>query len=156
MKERFREIVRSYFISVTLINAAMFILGSLFMPEQRFGYEAYLYPLIYGAIASLPALITGERKELPVRQTVIREIIHLALIIVLILAFMFGGRPIDDSIMAMGAGVAASAAVIFVMVKLISWLLDLKTARSLNEDLVRFQNSSERTADDSDHDLPVL
>ena len=47
MKEHVKEILNSFFISVTLINIAMFILGILFRPEQRFGYEAYLYPLIY-------------------------------------------------------------------------------------------------------------
>ena len=39
MKEQLKEIINSFFISVTLINMAMLILGFLFRPEQKFGYE---------------------------------------------------------------------------------------------------------------------
>ena len=62
MKERIREAAGSYFISVTLINAAMLILGSLLSPQQRFGYEAFLYPLVYGLIGIIPSLIISTEK----------------------------------------------------------------------------------------------
>ena len=47
MKERIREIAGSYFISVTLINIAIFATGMLFRPEQTFGYESFLSPLLF-------------------------------------------------------------------------------------------------------------
>ena len=34
MKERIREILSSFFISVTLINVGIFILGEVFRPEE--------------------------------------------------------------------------------------------------------------------------
>ena len=41
MKERFRSQLAAFFISVTLIDLAIFILGCLLEPELKFGYEAF-------------------------------------------------------------------------------------------------------------------
>ena len=66
MKERIREIADSYFISVTLINAAVFVTGMMFRPDEKFGYEAFLSPLIYGALTVIPTMIMYSGKELPI------------------------------------------------------------------------------------------
>ena len=54
MREHLRAQLASFFISVTLINLAMLILGCLLEPDLQFGYQAFAYPLIYGIIGSLP------------------------------------------------------------------------------------------------------
>ena len=68
MKERFRSQLAAFFISVTLIDLAIFILGCLLEPELKFGYEAFAYPLIYGVIGSLPGLVMYSKKELTMKQ----------------------------------------------------------------------------------------
>ena len=68
MKEHIREIAGSYFISVTLINLAIFTTGMLFRPEQTFGYEAFLSPLLLGLFTVIPTLLLYSKKELTVRQ----------------------------------------------------------------------------------------
>ena len=139
MKERIREAAGSYFISVTLINAAMLILGSLLSPQQRFGYEAFLYPLVYGLIGIIPSLIISTDKELSVKQAVIRKVMQMLLIIVLLLAFMFGDDPLNRQTIFMAAAVALSVVVIYILVNVIMWMLDARTAKSMTEDLKRFQ-----------------
>ena len=64
MKERIKNIAGSFFISVTLINLAILILGKILRPEQQFGYEVFAYPLIYGVIGIIPALFVKSDKEL--------------------------------------------------------------------------------------------
>ena len=145
MKERIREAAGSYFISVTLINAAMLILGSLLSPHQRFGYEAFLYPLIYGLIGIIPSLIISTDKELSVKQVVIRKVMQMLLIIVLLLAFMFGDDPLNRQTMAVAAAVALSVVVIYILVNVIMWMLDARTAKSMTEDLKRFQQVHEES-----------
>ena len=49
-----KKIMMSFFISVTCISLAMGIIGLIFNPNTRFGYEAYFSPLIFGAIGVLP------------------------------------------------------------------------------------------------------
>ena len=139
MKEHVKEILNSFFISVTLINIAMFILGILFRPEQRFGYEAYLYPLIYGLIGIVPTCIVTTKKELSVKQVIIRKVFQLVLLIVLLLAFMFAGKPVTAESVGIAGGVALSVVIIFVLVNIIMWLMDSRTAKIMTEDLIKFQ-----------------
>ncbi|MEE3472598.1 MAG: hypothetical protein VZR24_18295 [Butyrivibrio hungatei] len=143
MKERIRDILNSFFITVTLINLAMLILGKLLEPEQVFGYEAFMYPLIYGLIGTIPSIVIKDKKELSVKQELIRKVMNMLLIIVLMLAFMFGGREITSELIAAAAGVSISIVIIFVLVNLIIWWLDLKTAKDMTEDLLKYQEKQE-------------
>ena len=142
MKERVVDALRSFFIIVTLINVAMLVLGGALMPDQKFGYEAFAYPLIYGAVTSIPGLLIGSSKELSIPQTIFREILQLLLIIVALLVIMFGGRPMDKETIMSAASVTVSVIIVFILVNLISWLLDLKTAEKMTADLEAFQRRS--------------
>ena len=145
MKERIRDILNSFFISVTLINVAMLILGKILAPDQTFGYEAFLYPLIYGLIGAIPSLLIRSKKELSVMQVLVRKIMQVLLLIVLLLAFMFGGQKNTPELIAAAVGVSLSVIIIFVLVNLILWWLDLRTARNLTKDLLQFQQKQEKT-----------
>ena len=139
MKERIRDILNSFFISVTLINVAMFILGRILEPTQVFGYEVFLYPLIYGFIGTIPTMLIIDKKELSVKRELIRNVMKMLLLIVLMLAFMFGGREITSELIAAAVGVSLSIVIIFILVNLIIWWLDLKTAKDMTEDLIKYQ-----------------
>lgn len=143
MKERIKDILNSFFITVTLINVAMLVLGKLLEPDQVFGYEAFMYPLIYGLIGTIPSIVIRDKKELSVKQELIRKVMNMLLIIVLMLAFMFGGREITSELIAAAVGVAISIVIIFVLVNLIIWWLDLKTAKDMTEDLIKYQEKQE-------------
>lgn len=144
MKDRIKDVLRSFFISTTLINIAIFILGSVFYPDQELGNEALLFPVIYGALAAIPSFLMYTKRELTVKQTIIREIIQAVLIAVIIDMFIFVGRPADASTLLMALGVALSVLVIYAAVLVISYFLDLKTAENLTEQL-RDDNSKTET-----------
>ena len=131
--------------ALTLINVAMLFLGKILRPEQQFGYEVFVYPLVYGLIGMIPALIVRDGKELTVKQTIIKEVIQMVLTVVLLVAFIFGGNPVDSEMIRMALLVALSVVLVYAGVFVIRWLLDKRTADKLNEDLVRFK---ERTACD--------
>jgi Sec-independent protein secretion pathway component TatC len=143
MKDKLKNMLSSFFISVTLINIAMLVLGRLLRPDQQFGYEVFMYPLIYGLIGMIPALIVRDGKELTVRQTLIREAIRMVLTVVLLVAFIFGGNPIEKDIVITAVCVAVSVVIIYVGVVVIGWFLDKKTADQLTEDLIRFQEKQQ-------------
>ena len=143
MKDKLKNMLSSFFISVTLINIAMLVLGRLLRPDQQFGYEVFMYPLIYGLIGMIPALIVRGGKELTVRQTLIREAIRMVLTVVLLVAFIFGGNPIEKDTVITAVCVAVSVVIIYVGVVVIGWFLDKKTADQLTEDLIRFQEKQQ-------------
>lgn len=138
MKERIIETAKYFFISTVLINAAMYVTGSLFAPDQTFGYEIMIYPLIYGFLASIPSFIMYTNKELSVRQALIHKIIQLIIIVAIIETMVFKG---DISAYALqAAGVAVSVVMIYLGVLLISYKMDQKTAHEMTDQLKAFQN----------------
>ncbi len=142
MKERIRDSLESFFISVTLINIAMLVLGMILRPGQRFGYEVFVYPLLYGLIGAVPPLIINVDRELSVRQVIIRKIFQMLLICVLLVAFIFGGSPLNRETCISAACVALSVVLIYMAVNVISWFLDLKAARKMTADLMEFQKKN--------------
>ncbi len=140
LKEHLKECLRNYFIIVTGINLAVFILGMIFKPDQKLGYDAFLYPIIYGALTSIPNLLMVEKKEPTVRQTIFREIIGVILISAILLTTMFGGMKITGELIAISCGIVLSVICITLMVNAVSWILDSRKAESLTNDLVAFQN----------------
>lgn len=140
MKDKIKDMLTSFFICVTLINAAMLILGLLLRPGQKFGYEVFAYPLIYGVIGMIPAVIVRSGKELSVGQMLIRHIVQMILTVVLLLAFIFGGNPVSAELAVTGLWVALSIVIIYAGVFVISWFLDKRTADKMTEDLLKYQS----------------
>jgi hypothetical protein len=87
--------------------------------------------------------VIRDKKELSVKQELIRKVMNMLLIIVLMLAFMFGGREITSELIVAAEGVAISIVIIFVLVNLIIWWFDLKTAKDMTEDLLKYQEKQE-------------
>ncbi|MBP5746693.1 MAG: DUF3021 family protein [Lachnospiraceae bacterium] len=139
MKDRIQDILKSFFVSTALINVAMYVCGSLFRPDQRFGYEVFLYPLIYGFLATIPNFIMYSKKELTVKQAVIREMVNILLIVAIIELFMFGGKDMSNELCVQAISVAVSIVVVYMGVVFIMYILDLKTARRLTDQLRVFQ-----------------
>ena len=142
MKEHLKECLRDFFIIVTCINLAMFVLGSIFQRGQQFGYEAFIYPLIYGALGSIPDLFMVKKEEPTLKQYVVRQILGALLCMALLFVFMFGGKPITTDIMIIAAGVAVSVIVIFIIVDVVTWILDSKTAKDMTADLKVLQENA--------------
>lgn len=139
-KEYLRSVLSLYFVIVTLVNAAAFILGEAFRPHERFGYDAFLSPLIYGAIAVVPVICMYSKKELTLKQHIIREVLQLLSIEIILIFFGLGEKSLSPENIALTASFALSVLVIFVLVNLIAWLLDIKLAKQLNSDLKAFQS----------------
>ena len=144
MKDRIKEIANSYFISVTLINAAIFATGMMFRPEQTFGYEAYLSQLILGFLTVIPTIIMYSRKELPIRQLLFSKVIQLLMDIVIVNAVIFAGNELNRDTVNTAIGVSVSIVIVFAAVHGNEWLLERRTAKQLTEQLAEFQkrNSS--------------
>lgn len=149
-KEHFKSVMSFYFIIVTLVNAATFVLGSIFRPDQTFGYEAFLSPLVYAAIALVPMLCMYSKRELKLRQYILREVFQLLTIEAVLIIFGLGTESLLPENRKLTAAFAFSVFVIYVLVVIISWLLDLKQAKTINSDLKSFQNRFSDKKDSSE------
>ncbi len=132
-----KKVMMSFFVSVACICAAMALIGLSYESEARFGYEAFLSPLLFGAAASLPLLVKYSRKELSLKQAIIRNIIHFILLEVLLLSLLFAAGLITDVSMAVSLGFTIF--VIDITVYLVLWISDTRTARAFNKALQEMQ-----------------
>lgn len=142
-KEHFKSVMSLYFVIVTLINGAMFVLGEIFRPEEKFGYEVMLSPLVYAAIALVPMLCIYSKKEL----TIIKELFTLLALEIILIGFGLGVDCLSPENLPLTAGFALSVLIIFVLVNIIAWLLDMRLARQLNSDLKEFQSRFSENTD---------
>lgn len=133
-----KKVMMSFFVSVTCICAAMALIGMVFEPDTRFGYEAFLSPLIFGALASLPLLVKYSKIELSFKQAAIRNVIHFLLLEAVILSILYFWGLLTSVSMAMSLGV--SIFMIDLTVNLVLWINDKRTAKDFNSALKKLQS----------------
>lgn len=134
--EFLRKVLMHYFIIVTLVTLVIAILGMVYEPNQQFGYEAYFSPLIFGLLGVVPSIATYSKKELTVKQMIVRKGIQLILIEIMIIAFstMMGILKSE-----MIGSMVFSIFIIFIIVHIIEWLIGNKKAHELTLELKAFQ-----------------
>lgn len=129
----------NFFIIVTLVNIVIFACGMILMPEQQLTYTAFLVPIIDGLLGIIPGLVMYSKRELTVRQMLIREVIQLLSIEAIILFFTFGfSGSLNIKYLLV---VATSVAVVYVMVNVIRYFLDIRSAKKLTDELKAFQST---------------
>lgn len=132
-----KNVMMSFFVSVACICVAMALIGSSYEPDASFGYEAFFSPLLFGAAATIPLLVKYSKRELSLKQAIIRNILHLAMLEVLLLSLLFAAGLITDLSMAVSLGF--SIFVIDITVYLVLWINDTRTARAFNNALIELQ-----------------
>lgn len=128
-----------FFMLSTLIAVAVFLIGSAFDSGARFGYDALLVPIEYAALCMLPTLVMWSRRELSVRELLIRKALMLVLLEGVILFIAYTSPVIDTSSVRVVLTLAGSVLVIFVLVNLFLWLKDSAEAKNISRDLEQFQ-----------------
>lgn len=131
--------LRDYFIIVTGINVAMAILGMNLDAGRAFGYEAFLSPLIIGAVALLPGFILYSDKELSMKQMLVRRSLHLLVLEATITGFGYLAGFFEDITMVLPFILTVFLVYVFTMV--FRLILDRRTAQEINKGLKRLQES---------------
>lgn len=138
-KSRIREMAEAFFVCTTCICILQGILGMLLYPEDKLTYDAFLVPPIFGVASVLFGIVTWSKEEQTVKQVLIRRAIHLVLIEILVFGvnYLAGNRfPLAEA-----AILAIGIAMVFVLVYVITWLFDRKSAREFNENLKKYQET---------------
>lgn len=132
-KKMIKRVISNYFMIVTLINIAMYVLGSIFRPDQQFSYEVMLAPLVYGALSLLPVGIMYSKKELSVKQLYLRKVLQLLCIELILYLAGYGIHNVKTAKVSMTVGFGLSVFFIYVLVDVLSSLLNVKEAKELTE-----------------------
>ena len=138
-KELIRDMINTYFMLATMILGVMAVLGTYFMPEIRFGYDQFGIPLIYAAWGTLPNIVMYAKKELTMKQMLVRKIIQLILVEVIVISVALPAEILEGGNNELVISLAGSVFVIYVLTHAIAWYQDSVTAQKMTEELVIFQ-----------------
>ena len=136
-KSKISEALIAFCVCTACITILQGVLGMLFYPEEKLEYEAFLTPPLFGLFSVILGVVTWSKKELSVKQVLIRRAIHLLLIegMVFGLNYVVGNRFSIVVNLTLAFGIA----VVFVAVYLILWINDKKSADLFNQKLKEFQ-----------------
>lgn len=140
-KEFLINLITTYFALVTLITIAILILGSYFAPEASFGYIAFASPLIYGACGVIPTAVMYSKRELTMKEIVIRKIIQFFLVEGIVLAVTFQSLDIHTEQRKVLISMAICVFIIFILAHIISWIQNYMSARQMTKELILFQQN---------------
>lgn len=136
-KSRFSEMLIAFCVCTACITIFEGVMGALFFPGERLGYDAFFSPPVFGGLSTLFGVVTWSKKELSIMQVLFRRGIHLFLIEGMVFGLNYASRiifPIGVSIV-----LALGIALVFVMVYVILWVNDKKNAEFFNQKLKEYQ-----------------
>lgn len=136
-KSSLTELIIVFFIVTACITILEGILGLIFMPDMRFGFDAFLSPPLFGFLSTLTGLVTKSSKELSIKQVLFREFLQLLLIEIIVFGINYlSGTTFEAKL---NVALAIAIALVFVVVYLVMWLNDQRSAKLFNEKLKAFQ-----------------
>jgi len=135
-----KQCLMQYFIITTLVTAATGILGLSLDPGARFGYESFFSPLLFGFLSLAPSVVTFSRKELSLRQTLLRKALYVLLLEGTLIAFGVWSRILQSPSEA--ALFALAVLIVFALVNLINWLIGRREAGQINRILKSMQGGN--------------
>ena len=137
LKAFLKRCLMEYFIITTCVTAAIGVLGLSLDPTAKIGYEGYFSPLIFGLVSLVPSIATYSRKELTLRQALLRKLFHFVLLEAMLIAFgHWAGilQGFGDTVY-----FALTVLIVYLAVNLISWHLDSREASEINKTLKALQ-----------------
>ena len=143
LKQFFINKMILFFMLTTLITIAIFLIGSAFDGDARFGYDAMLSPIVFAGSCVLPTLVTYSKRELKPKEMLSRMVLEFFLIEAVVLGLAFASPAIDTSRKSVVLAIAGSVLVIYFMACFFSWLKESAEAKGMNEDLIQFQKLHE-------------
>lgn len=138
LRDFLKQCVFEFFVITTCVNVATALLGPVLHPDLTLGFNAFYSPLIAGALGTLPSVILYSKKELNLKQTLVRKSLHLAALETLLTATAWLNGNVHgvwDTLLFM-----FMVFVIYLAVTLIGLWIENKDAKQINEKLKALQN----------------
>lgn len=128
-----------FFIVTACVTTAQGIVGTLLWPEARFGFDAFLFPPLFGILSVLSNVVLISKKELSMGQMAFRMFLQLLVIEVMVFSVNILVGSSENYTPAICILLAGAVAGIYGVVHVIMWLNDRRVAKAFNERLRRFQ-----------------
>lgn len=140
-KEFAIKLLNMFFIVTTLITIVMGVMGLIWERDRLLTYEVMFSPVIIGFISVLPSIVMYSKKELTLRQLVIRKVLHLFLLEIELIAF---SKIMGIWNKVIGLPFVISILIVAVFVQVFLWLVGVQRANTITNELKTFQKEYRR------------
>ncbi|MDQ0175657.1 DUF3021 family protein [Bacillus chungangensis] len=138
MSEFVQKIIKNFFIIFASIIMMITILRQIYYPNMAFDLKSIYIIMAFSFLSSLTGFILYSPNDISEKKMRIRIIIHFFTLEILLIAI---GSVIDLVNSALdGIILALQIAVIYTLVRLLSWRNDKKEAQKINEKLKALKN----------------
>ncbi|MBP3602882.1 MAG: DUF3021 family protein [Lachnospiraceae bacterium] len=136
-QSKLSEMMMAFFVSTACITILEGTMGMLFFPDEKLTYHAFFAPPIMGLCSVLFGFVTWSKRELTIKETLLRRGIHLLLIECLV----FGLNYVEGIIFPFKVAISLilGIAVVFVAVYVVLWVNDSRSAKRFNKKLREYQ-----------------
>ena len=135
------KLLNMFFIITTLITIVMGVMGLIWERDRILTYEVMFSPVIIGFISVPPSIVMYSKKELTLRQLVIRKVLHLCLLVIELIAF---SKIMGIWNKVIGLPFVISILIVAVLVQVFLWLVGVQRANTITNELKAFQKEYRR------------
>lgn len=144
LKEFAKERLRDFFLITTFVNIVMFVLGEIYNSDAILTYDAFLYPVLYGFLGTLPAWLAYSKKEPSMKQLIVRHIFVLLVLEILLVLVTFPKEAYSADNIGLFVAFGGSVLIVYLLVLVVTWYLDRKSAVQIMKDLELYQSQYEK------------
>lgn len=142
LKDFLKRCLLNFLLIQAGITLSVGIIGCITQSEKGLKYYAFFMPFVYAFFCVLPSFLTYSRKELNIKQMIIRKAIQFILIEAVALLISYLSGALINSFMCIA--IASSVAVICIAVALIGYFLSKNDADAMTKKLqILKKNESE-------------
>ncbi len=133
-----KQCMMQFFVITSCVTFATAVIGPYLMPNLQMGYHMFYSPPLIGLICTLPSFILYSKKELDLKHTIIRRMVHLLAIEILLCIpnWLSGNLKTVPALLVFIVTVLA----VYLIVNLVGWFFESRDAKAINEGLKRLQN----------------
>lgn len=131
------EAMMTFLVCTACICIMEGVVGMVFLPEQKFGYEAFFSPPLFGFFSTLFSFVLYPKREEGAGSMLIRKIVHLAMIEAFVLGLNYlAGADFEKNVM---IALVCAIAIVYAVVSAVMYISDRRSAEQFNEQLKQFQ-----------------
>lgn len=132
--------IQVFFFLVTMILLAQVVLGNIIEPDRTLYYKDFIGTFVMAGLCMLPTVVTYSKKELNLKQMIVRHIIQLVLIEgIMLTVAIIGIAPSPQKPLSVVLIVTATA-IIYALAIFLMWYRQYLESKKLTELLKNIHN----------------
>lgn len=141
MIKRLKEMLLEFLLITAGITICTTVFCTVFYQTGYFSVELLWQVLALSLFCTLPGLVYVSKKELTKKQMLVRQIVHLCILLTILLFFAYYWRWLDAGNIVHPIVFIVMFSSVYTMVSYITYIRDKKVSKMLNDRLSKYKQN---------------